>query len=205
MVENSTVSENRRLSLVYNPGKSKIDQHIILFIQNYSFSAERIVENRWTSLHFDSTNEQGQKVISHLQQYENKDIIEILEAKPDWKEWIFETDLSGGGRIKINVLHYAIIMKNKQIVDHILEKKDIKDFVKKRVKESSKSSRQTDGLKDDDWIYGATSLHLAARFFHDCMFKLIEVDKDLVNNQENELRFSPMHITAMSEFQIGTR
>ena len=172
---------------------------------NVYFSAERIVENRRISLQFDSPNEQGQIVIGHFNHYGNKEIIEILETKPKWKEWIFETDLSGGGRIKINVLHYAIIMKNKQIVDHILEKKDIKDFVKKRVEKSSEFSRQTDCLKDDDWIYGATTLHLAARFFHDCMFKLIEVDKDLVNNQENELRFSPMHITAISEFDIGTR
>ena len=172
-----------------------------------SVSAERIVENRRISLQFDSPNKQGQIVIGHFNHYGNKEIIEILETKtkPDWKEWIFETDLSGGGRIKINVLHYAIIMKNKQIVDHILEKKDIKDFVKKRVKGSSESSRQTDGLKDDDWIYGATSLHLAARFFHDCMFKLIEVDKSLVRDQENDLGVSPLHITAMSEFQIGTR
>ena len=77
----------------------------------------------------------------------------------------------------------------------------MKSFVGKRVQ----GNKMGDKLKEDDWIYGATSLHLAARFFHDCMFKLLEVNNELVNDQENQLKLSPLHITAMAEHHIGTR
>ena len=92
-------------------------------------------------------------------------------------------------------------MKNKTVIDFILKQNDIKSFVGKRVQGNQKGDKE----KKDDWIYGATSLHLAARFFHDCMFKLIEVNKELVNNQDNDLKLSPLHITAKAELHIGTR
>ena len=93
--------------------------------------------------------------------------------------------------------------KNKPVIDFILKQddSDIKYFVGKSVQ----GNKAEDRFEEDDWIYGATSLHLAARFFHDVMFKLIEVNKELVNNQENDLKLSPLHITAIVEFHIGTR
>ena len=138
-----------------------------------------------------------------MNQYENSDIIAKIGKSENWQEWVFETDLSGGGKIKLNVLHVAIIMKNKTVIDFILnlEQNHIESFVGKRVQ----GNNMEDNLEEDDWIYGATSLHLAARFFHDCMFKLIEVDKELVNNQKNDLKLSPLHITAIAEIHIGTR
>ena len=136
-----------------------------------------------------------------MKQYENSDIKAKIKASPNWKEWIFETDLSGGGKIKLNILHVAIIMKNKTVIDFILKQNDIKSFVGKRVQ----GNKSGDKLIEDDWIYGATSLHLAARFFHDCMFKLLEVNKELVNDQKNQLKLSPLHITAIAELHIGTR
>ena len=136
-----------------------------------------------------------------MTQYENSNIIEKIKESENWQEWVFETDLSGGGKIELNILHVAIIMKNKTVIDFILKQNDIKSFVGKRVQGNQKGDKE----KKDDWIYGATSLHLAARFFHDCMFKLIEVDKELVNNQKNDLKLSPLHITAIAEIHIGTR
>ena len=159
--------------------------------------------NRRISLQFHGADAQSQKLISHLQQYENKEIIEFLKTHLDWRDWIFEIELRGGGRIEVNVLQCAIIMKNKQVVDYILEQDNIKSIVSDTI--HTTNDKEGDNIEEDDWIYGATTLHLAARFFHDCMFRLIEVDKDLVNNQKNDLRFSPMHITAISEFDIGTR
>ena len=103
-----------------------------------------------------------------MKQYENSDIKAKIKESPNWKEWIFETDLSGGGKIKLNILHVAIIMRNKTVIDFILEQDDIKSFVGKRVQGNQKG----DNLREDDWIYGATSLHLAARFFKDCMFNM---------------------------------
>ena len=140
-------------------------------------------------------------MITHLNQYENSEITAKIEKSKNWQEWVFETDLSGGGKIQLNVLHVAIVMKNKTVIDFILKQNDIKSFVGKSVQ----GNKMGDKLIEDDWIYGATSLHLAARFFHDCMFKLIEVDKELVNNQDNDLKLSPLHITAKAELHIGTR
>ena len=142
-------------------------------------------------------------MIDHLIKYENNDINKKIENSKNWQEWVFEVDLSGGGKVKLNVLHVAIIMKNKPVIDFILKQddSDIKYFVGKSVQ----GNKAEDRFEEDDWIYGATSLHLAARFFHDVMFKLIEVNKELVNNQENDLKLSPLHITAIVEFHIGTR
>ena len=162
---------------------------------------EKIVNNRRTSLIFNTPESECKGLIEHLKQYENSDIKAKIKASSNWKEWIFETDLSGGGKIKLNILHVAIIMKNKTVIDFILKQNDIKSFVGKRVQ----GNKMGDKLIEDDWIYGATSLHLAARFFHDCMFKLIEVNKELVNNQDNDLKLSPLHITAIAELHIGTR
>ena len=151
---------------------------------------------------FTTPQSECQTLIDHLIQYENNDIIKRIEqSSENWKEWVFEADLSGGGKIKLNVLHVAIIMRNKPVIEFILKQNGIKSFVGKSVQ----GNKTWDRLEADDWIYGATSLHLAARFVHDVMFKLIEVNKELLNNQENDLKLSPLHITAIVEFHIGTR
>ena len=162
---------------------------------------EKIINNRRTSLVFNTPESECKGLIEHLKQYENSDIKAKIKESPNWKEWIFETDLSGGGKIKLNILHVAIIMRNKTVIDFILEQDDIKSFVGKSVQ----GNQMGDNLKEDDWIYGATSLHLAARFFHGCMFKLLEVNKELVNDQKNKLELSPLHIAATSELHLGTR
>ena len=170
-------------------------------MNNLILYSEKIVNNRRQSLTFKSQQFECEALIKHLTQYENNHIIAKIKESKKWQEWVFETDLSGGGKIKLNILHVAIIMKNKTVIDFILKQNDIKSFVGKRVQ----GNKMGDKLIEDDWIYGATSLHLAARFFHDCMFKLIEVDKELVNNQKNDLKLSPLHITAIAEIHIGTR
>ena len=172
-------------------------------MNNLILYSEKIVNNRRQSLTFKSQQFECEALIKHLTQYENNHIIAKIKESKNWQEWVFETDLSGGGKIKLNVLHVAIIMKNKTVIDFILnlEQNHIKSFVGKRVQ----GNNMEDNLEEDDWIYGATSLHLAARFFHDCMFKLLEVNNELVNDQENQLKLSPLHITAMAEHHIGTR
>ena len=170
-------------------------------MNNLILYSEKIVNNRRQSLTFKSQQFECEALIKHLTQYENNDIIAKIKESKNWQEWVFETDLSGGGKIKLNVLHVAIVMKNKTVIDFILKQNDIKSFVGKSVQGDQKG----DTLVEDDWIYGATSLHLAARFFHDCMFKLLEVNNELVNDQENQLKLSPLHITAIAELHIGTR
>ena len=113
--------------------------------------------------------------------------------------------IRGGGCVNLNALHVAIVMRNIEVVNHILDQEDnIKSYVDQEVKESV-YHKHDDEEEDDDWIYGATVLHLAARFFHDCLQKLIEMSSSLVNNQDNRMKYSPLHVTAISEFSVGSR
>ena len=122
----------------------------------------------------------------------------------DWKSWIFEVKIRGGGQVKLNVLHVAIIMRNMDVIEHILQQVDIKPFVDEVVAESDYQGHQ-DELEDDDWIYGATVLHLAARFYLKCLQKLIATSCDLINNQENRMKYSPLHVAGIAAFQLGSR
>ena len=53
-------------------------------------------------------------------------------------------------------------------------------------------------------------MHLAARFHFKCLFKLLEFDSEhlkssLLNDQDNEMKLSPLHISAIAEVFVGTR
>ena len=155
---------------------------------------------------FHNPKEECEKYIEHLRKSEGKHATSHLKThSPNWREWRFEVGIRGGGCVTLNALHVAIIMRNIEVVNHILDQEDnIKSYVDQEVKESV-YHKHDDEEEDDDWIYGATVLHLAARFFHDCLQKLIEMSSSLVNNQDNRMKYSPLHVTAISEFSVGSR
>ena len=58
------------------------------------------------------------------------------EKWTDWRDWKFVINIRAGGSVKLNALHVAIIMLNKDVVSHILNQKDLKDYIKVRVEKN---------------------------------------------------------------------
>ena len=168
------------------------------------------MNNRLDLLEFRNEDRVCQSFIHFLKTSKTKSLITLFANNtPDlWKNWEFETDIKTGGSVTFNVLHVAIIMQNKEVIDHILEEndtwslEDMKSFVNVHVKYEQ---HDKDEYEDDDWIFGASAIHLAARFYHQALQKLIEVDNELVYNNENVMKFSPLHITAIAESHFGSR
>ena len=131
----------------------------------------------------------------------------MIDNDPQWKSWKFTMNIRSGGSIKLTVLHVALILRSMEMINFILDKKDIKDYVQIKVQKSDESlgNTRTDMFEDDDWIYGATSVHLAARFFHHCLPKVLKFDDQAVNDQTNEADFSPLHVSSIADMHLGSR
>ena len=135
---------------------------------------------------------------------------QILQNNPDWLTWKYVIGIRKGGAIEINVLHVAIIFQNMELIEYMVNKEDL-DFneLDKSVLEVSeqghKRKMRFDLFVDDDWIYGATPVHLAARFCHQSLPLLISKNRKSINDQSNKNEFSPLHVTSIAEHHIGTR
>ena len=130
-----------------------------------------------------------------------------MDNDPQWKTWRFTLNLRDGGAIKLTVLHVALILRSMEMIDFILDMPHIQEYVQVKVQKSTEmiGNTQTDVFKDDDWIYGATSVHLAARFLHHCLPALLKFHYQAVNDQTNEADFSPLHVSAIADMHLGSR
>ena len=135
----------------------------------------------------------------------------IIEDTKDqsWMDWSFVMRIRerDDGAIKLNVLHVAIIMQNSELIDailRILRSNADNGFLDKRVENAVKVSHK--GVQPElTWIYGASILHLAARFFAACIPKLLEQSDFLINEQENEARMTPLHVAAIGKKSLATK
>ena len=161
--------------------------------------------NRVDRLIFRNEDKKSQEFIHFLKTSKNKKLKELLESckKHEWKNWLFEVEIRTGGQVIFNALHVAIVMQNMDVIDHLLDKEDM-DYINAQVSQDT-TEVLDDKCEDDNWIYGATALHLAARFYHQSLPKLIEVSNELIDNQDNVMSFSPLHITAIAEYHLGSR
>ena len=199
-------------SLSLTPDHGKIFTYFATNLDFYDLSLvlDQVMNNRLDLLEFRNGDRVCQSFIHFLKTSKTKSLLRLFANNtPDlWKNWEFETDIKTGGSVTFNVLHVAIIMQNKEVIDHILEEndtwslEDMKSFVNVHVKYEQ---HDKDEYEDDDWIFGANAIHLAARFYHQALQKLIEVDNELVYNNENVMKFSPLHITAIAESHFGSR
>ena len=160
----------------------------------------------------ETEQEKGMAFIKCLKTSKTKEILKLIQDREweNWRDWEFVIDIRGGGTVRLNPLHVAIIMQNEPVTSHILDQKDVQGLAKAKVQRCLASNTSEDNKKEDDWIYGATVMHLAARFSHQCLNKISEVDNELlgnflIDNQTNEMQFSPLHVTAFAELHIGTR
>ena len=167
--------------------------------------SDKVMTNRVDRLIFRNEDKKSQEFIHFLKTSKNKKLKELLESckKHEWKNWLFEVEIRTGGQVIFNALHVAIVMQNMDVIDHLLDKEDM-DYINAQVSHDT-TEVLDDKCEDDNWIYGATALHLAARFYHQSLPKLIEVSNELIDNQDNVMSFSPLHITAIAEYHLGSR
>ena len=179
----------------------------------------KIINNRRHDLDFHCLNpqpeqEKGLNFIKCLKTSKTTELLDkLVEGKDfeNWRTWEFIIQIRGGGCVKLNSLHVAIIMQSAPVSIHMLNQGNPADIAMAKVQRFVQNDFAQDDCKDDDdWIYGATVMHLAARFKHQCLTKLNEVDNEhlgnfLINNQDNEMKFTPLHVTAFAELHIGTR
>ena len=126
-----------------------------------------------------------------------------LDKNPNWTKWTYELDIKLGGTIRVNVLHVAIIIRNFDVIKHILDRDDTKEHV---IQETVKEVKAcTENLEFNDWIFEATAVHLAARFCHQALPLLLNKNRELIDNQSNKNEFSPLHVTSIAELHMGTR
>ena len=194
-----------------------------IYIHNWpllisNFFLGKIINNRRRDLDFLCLNpepeqEKGLNFIKCLKTSKTTELLDkLVEDKEfgNWRSWEFTIEIGGGGCVKLNALHVAIIMQNEPVTSHMLNQGNPTSIAMAKVQRFATQNSSPDNRKDDDWIYGATVMHLAARFKHQCLSKLNEVDNEhlgnfLINNQDNEMQFSPLHVTAFAELHIGTR
>ena len=163
------------------------------------------MNNRRDRLIFQNEDKKAQEFIYFLKTSKTKKLKELLEScqKHEWKDWVFEVEIRTGGYVTFNALHVAIVMQNMDVIDHFLSKEDTAYINAQVVYDNDQII--DDKFQDDNWIYGATALHLAARFYHHSLSKLIEVSNELIDNQDNAISFSPLHITAIAEHHLGSK
>ena len=169
-----------------------------------------MINNRREDLVFAFDLQVGREFIECLKTNKIEKAINILKNNPDWLHWKYVVAIRHGGAIEVNVLHVAIIFQNMELIEHIATKEDA-DFkeLDKSVLEVSEQGHKRkmmfDLFVDDDWIYGATPIHLASRFCHKSLPLLISKNRKAINDQSNKNEFSPLHITSIAEHHIGTR
>ena len=163
------------------------------------------MNNRRDRLIFRNEDKEAFKFIHFLKTSKTKRLKELLEScqKHEWKDWLFDVEIRTGGHVIFNALHVAIVMQNMDVIDHFLSKEDTAYINAQVVYDNDQII--DDKFQDDNWIYGATALHLAALFYHQSLSKLIEASNELIDNQDNAIRFSPLHITAIAEHHLGSK
>ena len=166
---------------------------------------DKVMNNRRDRLIFRNEDKEAFKFIHFLKTSKTKRLKELLEScqKHEWKDWVFEVEIRTGGYVTFNALHVAIVMQNMDVIDHFLSKEDMA-YINAQVCYDDDQVID-DKFQDDNWIYGATALHLAALFYHQSLSKLIEASNELIDNQDNAIRFSPLHITAIAEHHLGSK
>ena len=105
---------------------------------------------------------------------------------------------------EFNFLHFLVILNKSKIVtslnlsdEHILAPV----FV---------SNQEEQVRRKNAWIFGATSMHLAAMFSYQCLKVMISksADKDRLircSNDANHRRMAPLHVAAMSPEPIAIK
>ena len=175
---------------------------------SYFFFADLAINNYRSFLEFVPQNDpdgQCKELIRCLRkQYTSKACGLIdKDEKMAWKNWLYVAHLREGGSVKLNVLHVAIIMQNSPLIDCILKSQANNDFLHNHVEPNEKSEEADQEVK---WIYGATVLHLAARYFASCIPKLLEkLNGGLIDDVANDAQMTPLHVSAMSSNTVSTR
>ena len=167
---------------------------------------DKVMNNRRDRLIFRNEDKKAQDFIYFLKTSKNKRLKGLLEScqKYEWKDWAFTVEIRTGGYVTFNALHVAIVMQNMDVIDHFLSQEDMDPYINAQVGYDN-DLVMDDKFQDDNWIYGATALHLAALFYHQSLSKLIEASNELIDNQGNAISFSPLHITAIAEHHLGSK
>ena len=167
---------------------------------------DKVMNNRRDRLIFRNEDKEAFKFIHFLKTSKTKRLKELLEScqKHEWKDWLFDVEIRTGGHVIFNALHVAIVMQNMDVIDHFLSQEDMDPYINAQVGYDN-DLVMDDKFQDDNWIYGATALHLAALFYHQSLSKLIEASNELIDNQDNAISFSPLHITAIAEYHLGSK
>ena len=123
-----------------------------------------------------------------------------------WENWSFTMEIREpeGGAITVNVLHVAIIMQNSKLIDAILNSKVSSEFLHQRVESKMKEKSHEKVEPEIKWIYGASSVHLAARYFASCIPNLLK-KYDLINDASNQAGMTPLHVAAIGSYSLATK
>lgn len=105
---------------------------------------------------------------------------------------------------KFNFLHFLVILNKSKIVAS-LNLTDEQILVPVFV-----SNQEEQVRRKNAWIFGATSMHLAAMFSYQCLKVMISnaTDKDMLiscPNDVNHRRMAPLHVAAMSPEPIAIK
>ena len=121
-------NEEKKLNLTPDEG-----QNLSIYIHNWpllisNFFLGKIINNRRRDLDFLCLNpepeqEKGLNFIKCLKTSKTTELLDkLVEDKEfgNWRSWEFTIEIGGGGCVKLNALHVAIIMQNEPVTSHML-------------------------------------------------------------------------------------
>ena len=112
-------------------------------------------------------------------------------------------------RVRFSLLHLIILHKELEMLRYVIEKSSKEQEVKKVFEKKVKIEPRKQVVSEDDWIFGATCIHLAAKFMPKGLELLLSKSPDcqkLLNTKSNGMRsLAPLHVSAMNSSALNTR
>jgi hypothetical protein len=104
---------------------------------------------------------------------------------------------------------FKMLQKVLDSEEGLLTSEEIIEEVCKPVKVTGSGGANKSGVvSEENWIFGATSLHLAAKYLPTGLKKILDTSKmhqDLINNVDSDTGYSPLHVAAMKQDSLSTR
>ena len=149
------------------------------------------------------------------------------ENKGDWTQWIYginltlytsdheedekedehsvdDVDSDANFKTEFTILHLIIICQRLQMLRHLIELMPIQEINRKVKVEQNKLRVK----KKERWIFGATCIHLAAKFLPEGLKDLLaitEVKDKLQSRGSEHYKITPLHVACLNQDSISTR